>query len=113
MGDLVNDRRAVVRLVIKEYLKLSKSAPRHELLQYIANVSNHNLEYAHNKMVQQEFFKKYAPENVVPVSVMLARYYIDLRNAVDKIEGIDRSNPKTIKRIFKNEKTGNLEDKFF
>ncbi len=114
MGDLASDRRAVVRLVIKEYLRLSKHAPMNELLQHITNVTNKGFEYPYNKMVKQEFFKKYAPENVVPVSVMLARYYIDLKNAVDKIKGIDRS-PKsiTIERIFKNEKIGNLGDKFF
>ena len=103
MGDLAGDRRAVVRLVIKEYLRLLKHAPRHKLLQYITKVSNHGFEYTHDKMVKQEFFKKYASENVVPVSVMLARYYIDLKKT-DKIEGINKPHPKTIERIFKNEK---------
>jgi len=103
MGDLAGDRRAVVRLVIKEYLRLLKYNPRHKLLQYLTKVSNHSFEYADNKMIKQEFFKKYAPENVVSVSVMLARYYIDLKKT-DKIGRIDKSYPKTIERIFKNEK---------
>ena len=105
MGDLASDHDAAISLIIDEYRRLQKHDSNHKLLKYLSKVENDGIAYAKDEKIIDEFLDKYAPkEENTPTAVMLARYFIDLRETVDKIEGIDRSSlkpQKTLEEKFK------------
>jgi hypothetical protein len=94
MGDLASDRYAAIELIIEEYSRLKEHDPNHKLLQYLSEVNDNGFVYSRDKKVRREFVDKYAPDDKTPVAVMFTKYFVDLRDAVDKIEGIDRSPKK-------------------
>ncbi len=104
MGDLASDHDSAISLIIDEYRRLEKNNKNHELLKYLSKVENEGIAYSNDEKTLDEFLDKYAPkEENTPTAVMLTRYFVDLRKAVDKIEGIDRS-PKILQ-------TKTIEDK--
>jgi len=93
MSDLASDHDAAIELVIGEYRRLQKHNPEHPLLKYLSEVSDDGIRYSPATKVRQEFINKFAPDKRTPTAVMLASYYIELRETVDKIEGINRTPP--------------------
>jgi len=93
MPDFSSDQDAAVYLVTTEYQRLQEHNPKHSLLKYLHQVSGDGFIYSGDGKVMEEFLDRYAPGEE-PVAVMLARYYVVLRDAVDGIEGIDRSPKK-------------------
>lgn len=91
MGDLASDHDAAIELVRDEYRRLQRHDPKHDLLKYLLSVEDDGIAFSTNESVQNEFLTKYAPKENTPTAVMLAKYFVALRDAVDKIEGIDRS----------------------
>jgi len=108
MGDLASDHESAISLIIDEYRRLEKHDNTHKLLKYIFDITNEGFKYSKDKKIRNEFFDKYNPTEDNSTAGMLADYWIDLRNAVDKIEGIDRS-PK-LKTIEKIVETENVDD---
>ena len=110
MGDLASDRESAIRLIIEEYRKLQKHNENHELLKYLSKIEDDGIAYSNDEKILDEFLNKYAPikENT-PTAVMLARYFVDLRKAVDKIEGINRS-PKPKETLTIEDKIERKED---
>ena len=94
MGNLADDHDAAIEFVVEEYRRLYSHNPDHDLLKYIDEVSDDGFIYSLDEAVKKEFFANYAKEPDTPIAAMLSRYYLALRNAVDKIEGIDRSPKK-------------------
>jgi len=90
MGDLASDHDSAIELIIGEYRRLYSHNPNHELLKYICDVSDDSFRYSPDKKIRQKFVDAYAPDERTPVAVMLAKYFVALRDAVDRIEGIDR-----------------------
>ena len=94
MGDLASDHDAAIKLIIGEYYRLNAHNPKHELLQYITNVNSQGFENVRDNY--EEFLDRFeTPEDKkldhVKVAKVLTSYFIALRNASDKIEGIDRT----------------------
>jgi hypothetical protein len=90
MTGLAEDRLAAVALIIEEYQRLQRHYSEHSLLRFIGNIGGGGFDFASDELFC-DFFDKYTPKPGAPMAVILTRYYIDLRNAVDLIEGIDRS----------------------
>ena len=111
MGDLASDRESAVSLIIDEYRRLQKHDSNHKLLQPIYNVTDSGFKYSKDEKILDEFLDKYAPNNSTSVAVMLARYFVDLRKAVDKIEGIDRSPKIPQQSLTKPQKYSTIEEK--
>lgn len=96
MGDLASDHESAISLIIDEYRRLKKHNENHELIKYLSKVEDGGFNYSNNEKILNEFLDKYSPRSEnTPTAVMFTRYYTDLRNAVDKIEGIDRSPKPT------------------
>lgn len=94
MGDLASDHDAAIELIIGEYHRLHAHNSNHELLQYITNVNSQGFENLGEKY--EEFLDRFeTPEDkkldYVIVAKVLTSYFFALRNASDKIEGIDRT----------------------
>jgi hypothetical protein len=94
MGDLVSDSYAAIGLIIEEYSKLKNHDPNNNLLKYLSDVMDNGFVYSCDEKIRQEFVDKYAPDDKTPIAVMFTKYLVDLKNAVDKIEGINRSLKK-------------------
>ncbi len=110
MTDLASDHDSAIRLIIDEYRRLQKHNKNHELLKYLSKVENEGIAYSRDEKILNEFLDKYAPKSEnTPTAVMLTRYFVALRNAVDKIEGIDRS-PKIPQTKTIENKVEKLED---
>ena len=93
MGDLASDHEAAIKLIIREYRRLSALNPNHELLQYVTKVSNHSFENVRDKY--DAFLDRFETSedkklDYVKVTKVLTSYFVALRNASDEIEGIDR-----------------------
>ena len=100
MGDLASDHDAAIELVIEEYRRLHTHDSKHELLQYITNVRDNGFKHVKSK----EFFDRFeTPEDkkldYIKMARVLCSYYVALREAVDKIEGINRSPKSKEKNI--------------
>ncbi len=104
MGDLASDHDAAIELIVEEYKRLESHGKNHELLKYLEGVSDEEIKYSNDNKIREEFIDKYAKRKDTPYAVMLTNYFIDLRNAVDSIEGIDRSPPSS------NQPSRNLEE---
>jgi hypothetical protein len=89
MSDIASDHDAAIMLIVEEYQRLQKHNPNHELLKYITKVGCTGFENKREYMY--EFLNKYSKKENEYWACVLTRYYVDLRNAVDKIERIDRS----------------------
>jgi hypothetical protein len=94
MVDLASDHDTAIELIIDEYHRLQKHNPNHELLQYITDVNEDGFENVNSKY--EEFLDKFesSEDKKLPnikVAKVLTSYYVALRDAVDKIEGINRS----------------------
>ncbi len=97
MTDLATDHSSAVGLVIGEYRRLQKHDPKHKLLKYLSEVWDVGIAYSSDETIASEFTREYGLDSAL-APTGLANYYIDLRKAVDEIEGIDRS-PKPNKSI--------------
>lgn len=117
MTCIASDRDCVVEFVIEEYRRLQSRDPGHELLRYISEADD-GFSYCSGNW--QDFLAHFSPRQDAPVTAILGRYYIALRDAVDEIEGIDRKpkEPETPnqptgsqrERIFKQDFTDTQED---
>ena len=95
MTGLADDHDSAIKLIIEEYTRLQKHNPKHGLLKYIIpNEDKRGFDLSPDEKIREEFLDKYFPKEKMPWVVVLSKYYVDLRNAVDKIEGIDRSPRK-------------------
>lgn len=99
MGDLASDHDAANELIIREYKRLQRYNPNHELLKYITNVNDEGFEYVKEKC--EEFCNKFETEedkklDYIKVAKVLTSYFVALRNEADKIEGINKSSKKSI-----------------
>lgn len=86
MVDLASDHDSAISLIIDEYRRLKKHNENHDSLKYIYDVTDNGFKF--NESFIEEFYKKFDHNYMAGI---LTKYYVDLRNAVDKIEGIDRS----------------------
>ena len=88
-------------MVVEEYRRLHSHDPEHELLKYITDVDDTGFDNVSGETYKKFLDKFETPEDKksdhIKVAKVNASYYIALRNAVDKIEGINRSPkpPKT------------------
>ena len=111
MTDIGSDHDAAILLVVEEYRRLQSHDPKHEILQYLTKVEDNGFDYVSGEKYK-EFLDKFETTedkkfDHIKVAKVLVSYYIALRNAVDKIEGIDRSpksketNPTPVKVLEK------------
>ena len=89
MGDLASEREAAIELIIEGYFKLKKYNPDHDLLKYITKMSKSSFEFSEDEKLRESFLDKYAPNDKISVAVMLARYFVDLKKEIERIEGKD------------------------
>ena len=100
MTDIATEHDSAIRLVIGEYRKLQEHDTKHELLKYLSEVWDFGIAYSSDESIISEFTLRYGLDDALAPHA-LAKYYVDLRTAVDVIEGIDRS-PKPNKPIDNN-----------
>jgi len=94
MGDLASDHDAAIELIISGYRRLQAHNPKHELLQYITNVTDQGFKNVGEKY--EEFLNRFeTPKDkkldCIKVAKVLTSYFVALRNTADEIEGIDRT----------------------
>lgn len=99
MGDLASDHDAAIELIIEEYGRLYTHNSEHELLKYITNISSEGFEYVSGEHV--EFLDRFETSedkklDYIKVAKVLGSYFVALRNAVDEIEGIDRTPKRSV-----------------
>lgn len=99
MTDLASDHDAAIELIIGKYRRLKAHDPKHELLQYVTNVTDNGFENVRDKY--EAFLERFeTPEDKkldqIKVAKVLLSYYDALKEAVDKIEGIDRIPKKPV-----------------
>ncbi|MBU2503504.1 MAG: hypothetical protein KJ879_00415 [Nanoarchaeota archaeon] len=90
MGNLTDDLIAANELIIEEYQRLEEHDPHHELLKYVSLDSDKKgFTPTQDKGLQEKFLEQFTDEKTT-VARMWVDYYVAMRRAVDKIEGIDR-----------------------
>jgi len=97
-------------LVIDEYQRLQRDNPNHELLRYISiTPGGIGFTSTQDSTLQGEFLTKFAGKET-KVFQMWINYFIAMRRAVDKIEGIDREPKREQKSRLVLETTVNSSD---
>lgn len=91
MSGIAEDHDAAIKLILEEYPRLKSHNPNHELLKYICDLTEEGFRYSPDESVRQEFLDKFNPSNSEYITTVLCNYHTALRDANDKIEGIDRS----------------------
>ncbi len=101
MGSLSQDIDSANDLLIKEYHRLQRDDNNNELLRYIS-IKKGVMDFipTNDRILQDEFIERFTNDKTT-VFQMWINYYVALRRAVDKIEGIDREpkidSEKTLK----------------
>ena len=90
MTGIAEDHDAAIELVRDEWRKLRGHNPNSPLLKYASNVTDSGFDECIDAKDRIEFNNLFAADEPKYVAVILGRYFVALRNAVDSIEGIDR-----------------------
>ncbi|MBU1252750.1 MAG: hypothetical protein KJ905_00235 [Nanoarchaeota archaeon] len=98
MTSFADDIIAGDELIILEYQRLEGHVPTHELVRYISLTSDkRGFTPTQDRSLQRKFLEQFTDEKTT-VARMWINYYVAMRKAVDKIEGIDRG-PHERKRM--------------
>ena len=98
MTTLADELIAADELIIEEYQRLAGHNSQHELLGYISLTSDRKgVVLTKDKGLQEKFLGQFVDEKTTVIKAWV-NYYVALRRAVDKIEGINREPMVTLEK---------------
>ena len=110
MTDIASEREAAIELVGQEHERLIRLSPEHDLLKYrkLSEKGRHEIP----QEFVEDFYQRFSSTNKKYIASILVNYFIALRDAADKIEGINRSTKKEISRVVEETPMENSEIPF-